>query len=199
MGVSAHKASGAILQQHCWFLISGHPPPTQPAGTWYLAPRTVEAALLNRYFHVWLGTETGSFFILFFAEKREEQSVILELSFCLKICLKQQKTWKQQLPIHHLLPRLKPCCQPHDLQRFLRKWKPLMTSKAPCGCERHLGPHWSALERLLTWQCWQSPLICLCFTDSETFWELKVFKYHRTANFQTSGRLQFCCSHFPLG
>lgn len=140
------------MQQLCcfWCLYAAsfrHSPPTQPAATWYLALRTAEAAFLDRYFHVWQGAETGSFFILFFSEMREEQSVILELSLCLEMCLKQQKTWKQQLPIHHLLPRLNPCWQPYGLQRFLRKWKPLMISKAACGCETP-GP--SLEERLLT-------------------------------------------------
>lgn len=172
-----------------------HSPPTQPAGTWHLSLKTVEAALLDRYFHVWQGTETGSFFVLFIVEMSKEQSVILDLSFCLKMCLEQQKTWKQQLPIHHLLPRLNRCWLPHDLQRFLRKWKPLMTSKAHCGCERHLECFGKAFNMtMLAKPLWYVP-VSLTRGYFENYLQRVWGKV--PGNLQTFGRLQFCCSHFP--
>lgn len=122
-------------------------------GVW---PLDSADCLLNRYFHVWQGTEVlcSSCFSLRCVRNRVWFWSCL---FWLKMWLEQKETWKLQLPIHHLLPSLNPCWQPHDLQGFLRKWKPLMTPKAHGGCERHLGPRRSALERFLTWQSWQSP------------------------------------------
>lgn len=43
--------------------------------------------------------------------------------------------------------------EPHDIEKFLRKWKPLMTQKSVlalvCGYDRHRGLYWSALKMLL--------------------------------------------------